>query len=108
MVDPTKIMVIVNLEAPRSVKQLCATLRHIGYSINFIKAYGQIVAPMEKLLKKYATFCWDEGCQFSLDVLNENMVSALILVFPNWKKEFHVHVNASCIVLGAVLTQDSE
>ena len=36
------------------------------------------------------------------------MVTALILVFPDWKKEFHVHVDASCIVLGVVLTQDGE
>lgn len=34
------------------------------------------------------------------------MVVAPILVFPNWKKEFHVHVDASCEALGEVLTQD--
>jgi len=33
------------------------------------------------------------------------MVTTTILVFPNWKKEFHVHVDASCIALGAMLTQ---
>lgn len=33
------------------------------------------------------------------------MVIAPISVFPDWKKEFHVHVDASCIVLGAILTQ---
>ena len=33
------------------------------------------------------------------------MVTAAILVFLDWKKEFHVHVDASCIVLGAILTQ---
>jgi len=33
------------------------------------------------------------------------MVTAPILVFLDWKKEFHVHVDASCIVLGAALTQ---
>eukprot|EP00253_Pinus_taeda_P001724 PITA_01724 len=63
---------------------------------------------MEKLLKKGATFCWNEECQQSLDVLKENMVTALVLVFPDWKKEFHVHLDASCIALGAVLTQASE
>ncbi len=36
------------------------------------------------------------------------MVTAPILVFLYWKKEFHVHVDASCIALGVVLTQAGE
>jgi len=36
------------------------------------------------------------------------MVTATLLVFPDWKKEFHVHVDASCIALGAVLTHAYE
>ena len=36
------------------------------------------------------------------------MVTAPILVFLDWTKEFHVHVDASCITLGVVLTQASE
>eukprot|EP00253_Pinus_taeda_P016601 PITA_16601 len=63
---------------------------------------------MEKLLKKDSTFCWNEECQWSLDVLKEKMFTGSILVFPDWKKEFHVHVDASCIALGAVLRKDNE
>jgi hypothetical protein len=33
------------------------------------------------------------------------MVTAPILVFPDWGKEFHVHVDASSIALGEVLAQ---
>jgi hypothetical protein len=33
------------------------------------------------------------------------MVTVPILVFPDWSKEFHVHVNASSIALGFVLSQ---
>jgi len=53
IVDPVKIVVILNLEASRSVKQLSATLGHTGYYRKFIKSYAQITAPIEKLLKKY-------------------------------------------------------
>jgi len=60
---------------------------------------------MEKLLKNNVTFCWNEDYKKILDVLKEKMVTALILVFPNWKKEFHVHVDASYIALGEVMTQ---
>jgi len=108
MVDPAKIMVIINLESPRSVKHLRAMLGHTGYYRKFIIRYAQITAPMEKLLKKGTTFCWDEECHHNLDVLKEKTVIASILVFPDWKKEFHVHVDASCITPGVVLTQASE
>jgi hypothetical protein len=36
------------------------------------------------------------------------MVTAPILVFPDWNKEFHVHVDASFIALGVVLAQPRE
>eukprot|EP00253_Pinus_taeda_P005407 PITA_05407 len=108
IVDLAKITVIINLEASRSVKELHAMLGQTGYYQKFIKSYAQITVLMERLLKKDATFCWDEECQWSLDVLKEKMVSALILVFLNWKKDFHVHVDASCIALGAVITHADE
>ena len=46
MVDSMKIFVILNLEAPQSVKQLWTTLGHTGYYWKFIKGYAQIMAPM--------------------------------------------------------------
>ena len=36
------------------------------------------------------------------------MDSMSILVFPDWNKEFHVHVDASFVALGVVLTQPGE
>jgi len=108
MVDPAKIAIVVNLPAPNSVKQLRTVLGHTGYYRNFIKGYAKITAPMEKLLKKDVKFLWNKECQQSLDTLKEKMVTAPILVFPDWTKPFHVHVDASGIALGVVLTQPGE
>ena len=36
------------------------------------------------------------------------MATAPILIFLDWKKEFHVHVNASSVALGVVLRQPWE
>ena len=61
---------------------------------------------MEQLLKKDATYCWNEEWNKSLETLKEKMASNPILVFPKWDIEFHVHVDASCTVLGVVLMQE--
>ncbi len=63
--------------------------------MKFIKGYAHITTPIDKLLRKYIKFAWDEECQHNLDILKENMVTAPILVYPDWKKEFHIHVDAS-------------
>jgi len=60
MVDPVKIAVIVNLPAPKTVRQLCMKLGKTDYYKKFIKWYVQIIASMEKLLKKDVTFQWSE------------------------------------------------
>jgi hypothetical protein len=60
---------------------------------------------MEKLLKKDSKFQWTEECQQSFDTLKKKMVTVSILVFPDWSKEFNVHVDASSIALGGVLSQ---
>ena len=44
-----------------------------------------------------------EECQKESEELKEKLVTTAILVFPDWTKEFHVHVDALCIVLGVVL-----
>jgi hypothetical protein len=77
----------------------------IRYYIKFIRRYAKTTAPMEKLLKKDIEFQWNDECQQSLDILKEKMVTTPILVFSDCLKEFHVHVDASSITLGVVLSQ---
>lgn len=56
MVYPAKFAVIVNLDTPRNVKQLCEMLGHMGHYRKFIKSYAKITTSMEKLLNKDTTF----------------------------------------------------
>ena len=108
MVDPAKIAIIVNLPPPKSVKQLRTILGHTGYYRKFIKGYAHITTSMEKKLKKDIKFEWTPECQESLNILKEKMVTTPILLFPDWSKEFHVHVDASSIALGILLAQSGE
>jgi hypothetical protein len=86
LVDSYKNAIIVYFPPPTSDKQLCTTLGHTGYYRKFIKGYAQIIAPMEKLLKKDFQYEWTEECQQSFNTLKQKMVTTPILVFLDWSK----------------------
>jgi hypothetical protein len=106
--DPAKVVVIVNMSLPMSAKQLCSTLGHIGYYHRFIRRYANIIAPLENLLKKAETFQWTLECDKSFETLKEKLITIPIMIFQNWENEFHVHVDASGISLGAILMQPGD
>ena len=81
LIDLVKIALILSLPPLTNVKMLWATLGHTRYYRNFIKGYAAITAPMEKLLKKDATYGWTHECQGIFDTLKAKMASAPILVF---------------------------
>ena len=78
-----KIVIILDIPPPTTIKQLIATLGHIGYYRKFINGHMEVTAPMENILKKYVKFQLIESCKESLDTLKNKMVTAPILVFPD-------------------------
>lgn len=105
LVDPAKVVFILNMLSPKSAKRLCSTLGHTRYYHRFIRIYGTITAPLEKLLKKSKIFRWTPECDKAFDLLKEKLSTAPILIFPNCEIEFHVDVDTLGIALGAILVQ---
>lgn len=65
--------------------------------------------PKEAMLKSILSYHKSmEKLKEALDTLKEKLVIVLILVFPDWSKIFHVHVDASSIVLGEIFAQPGE
>jgi hypothetical protein len=93
---------------PTSAKKLCSMLGHTGYYHRFIRRYANITAPMENILNKAEVFQWTPECDKVFEILKEKLNTTPILIFPNWENEFHVHVDASGIYLGAILAQPGD
>jgi hypothetical protein len=53
-------------------------------------------------------FQWTPECDKAFETLKEKLSTTPILIFPNWENEFHVHVDASGISLGAILAQPGD
>jgi hypothetical protein len=103
LLDLAKFVVIVNMSSPMSAKQIRSTLRHIGLYHRFIRRYANNTALLENLLKKNEMFWWTSKCDKEFETLKEKLIIEPIMIFPDWEKEFHVHVDDSKIALGAIL-----
>ena len=73
-----------------------------------IKDFSKISRPLCRLLEKDAKFDFDEACKAAFDEIKSRLVTAPIMVTPNWNKEFEIMCDASNFAMGAVLGQRIE
>lgn len=64
------------------------------------------MAPITKLMRKTKPFLWTIKCQHTWELIKQKYVKSPILIFLNWKVEFHVHTNASLLIVGAMSVQN--
>ena len=60
----------------------------------------------DDLLKKSVSEIWDEHCYRAFGELKRRLTSAPVLKFPEFKKPFEVHTDASDFAIGGVLMQE--
>ncbi|KAA0042859.1 hypothetical protein E5676_scaffold108G00800 [Cucumis melo var. makuwa] len=73
--------------------------------LRFVKGYGDIAAPLTKLLQKNS-FKWDEEATLAFENLKLAMTTIPVPALPNWSLPFMVETDASGSGLGAVLLQN--
>ena len=112
MVDPAKVAVIINLPLPDSVTEVRAFLGHVGYYRRYIFAYAILALPLTQLLKKTTEEgikpIWTKECSIAFQEIKQRLITAPVLISPNWDKEFQVYVDASNVAIGSVLSQKDD
>ena len=73
-----------------------------------MRYYSDMTYPLEELLREDQEFDWTDEYNISFETLKGNLVEAPILRFPNWSVKFHVHIDASGLAIGAILTQPGD
>ena len=102
-VDKEKIEAIEKLCPLSSVKSIRSFLRHVGFYRRFIKDFSWIAKPLFSLLVQGTPFDFDEQCVQAFSVLKDRLVSAPIIVTPDWDLPFELMCDASDYAIGAVL-----
>ncbi|CAJ2666550.1 unnamed protein product [Trifolium pratense] len=104
-VDKAKVEVIEKLPPPVNVKGIRSFLGHAGFYRRFIKDFSKIAKPLSNLLNKGTSFKIDDECLLAFNELKERLVTAPIIIAPDWTLEFELMCDASDYAVGASLRE---
>ena len=104
-VDRAKIETIEKLPPPTSVKGIRNFLGYIGFYRRFIKDFSKITKPLCNFLEKNVSFHFNNTCREAFEILKKALVTAPVVVAPNWALPFELMCDASDYAIGAVLGQ---
>ncbi|XP_061350037.1 uncharacterized protein LOC133295248 [Gastrolobium bilobum] len=103
--DKAKISVIEKLPPPVNVKGVRSFLGHAGFYRRFIKDFSKIAKPLCKLLVKDQEFMFDDECLHAFHILKEKLITAPIMMAPDFSLPFELMCDASDYAVGVVLGQ---
>ncbi|KAL1225334.1 putative mitochondrial protein [Cardamine amara subsp. amara] len=78
-VDQAKVEVMMQLQPPKTVKDIRSFLGHAGFYRRFIKDISKIAKPLTRLLCKETKFIFDSECLKAFHLIKEALVSAPIV-----------------------------
>jgi transposase InsO family protein/predicted aspartyl protease len=107
--DPEKIAAIENFQRPKCIKNLRSFLGICNYYRRFIKGYAKKAKVLEGMcgLNK-EKLIWTDACEIAFKDMKEALITAPILSFPDFEKQFILDTDASFDSIGAVLSQISD
>ncbi|XP_062585044.1 uncharacterized protein K02A2.6-like [Saccostrea cucullata] len=103
--DPRKVKAVKESIPPTNVAELRSFLGMTNYSSRFIPHYATITEPLRSLTRQSSDWKWDCKQQNAFDKLKEELSSETVMTYSNPSSEINVHVDASPIGLGAIMTQ---
>lgn len=104
--DPSKISTIIHYPRPQNRDEVTRFHAIANYYRRFIPNFSTISQPLTYLRKKRVAFNWTSKCEDAFNEIKAKLISAPILAYPDFTKQFRVTVDASHQGCGAVISQD--
>ena len=77
----------------------------VGYYRKYIKDYSKIASPLTDLTKKEVAFQWTDECESAFQTLQQKLLEAPILAYPDYNNDYTLYTDASSKAIGMVLSQ---
>ena len=99
---------ISDFPVPTCKRQLMRFLGMAGYYRKFCHNFSVIAESLTNLLGKRTKYVWNNDCQKSFDKLKAILLSAPVLLAPNFDRYFNLAVDTSDVGAGSVLLQEDD
>jgi len=107
--DQDKVQAINDYPPPKTIKQLRRFLGMVGWYSRFLANFAEDKVPLCHLLKKDVSWHWNDEQRQAFQKLKDDLVSAPVLVRPDFSKKFYLHCDASDFcVSGTLMQKDDE
>ncbi|XP_050908886.1 uncharacterized protein LOC127122625 [Lathyrus oleraceus] len=77
----------------------------LGFYRRFIRDFSKVAKPLTDLLVKDKQFNFDKNCMVAFETLKSKLISAPVVIAPDWSLPFEIMCDASDLAVGAVLGQ---
>lgn len=104
MVDPAKVNVVSNWPIPSSITDVRSFHGLASFYRRFIPHFSGIMAPLTDCMKG-TKFQWTVEAEAAFLEVKQRLISAPILVLPDFSLPFELHCDASHTGVGVVLSQ---
>ncbi|UYV81862.1 K02A2.6-like [Cordylochernes scorpioides] len=102
------ILALQSVPRPKNIKGVRSFLGLVNYYRRFIPQAGDLLAPLNDLLKNGRKFLWESVHQEAFDQVIARLTSSPILVHPDPNKPYLLYTDASGIAVGACLCQEED
>ena len=103
---PEKLESIKKMLPPQNPKEVKQFLGLIGYYIKFVPQFSDLVRPLNALTQKNTIFEWTQIFQESFELLKTNLMTELILTYPDPNIPYVLFTYTSKYAWACVLTQE--
>lgn len=103
-VDPSKVEAIKSWPVPRFISEVRSFHGLVSFYRRFVHHFSNIAASLTDCMKG-SSFIWTTEANTAFEDLKECLVSAKILVLPDFTQVFELHCDACKFGIGAVLSQ---
>lgn len=104
-VDPDKTKAIQEYPEATNLRQLRRFLGMVGWYCRFMADFSHDKVILCDLMRKNAKWEWTPEHSKVFQKIKKDLITAPVLIRPDFEKEFALHTDASDFAIGAVLTQ---